>query len=115
MRSQPIPPYPELERRPPKSFGWLDAKLLHDEWLSKLGPDVIAVLTFLALAADRRGASFWRRESMALALGMQRVELDRCLDRLRELGLVAQRPWQEGHDDGVWQLLPLPRVSKTRR
>ena len=115
MRSQPIPPYPELKRRPTRSFGWLDAGLLHDEWLGRLGPGPVAVLAFLALAADRRGASFYRRESMAFALGMQRVELDRCLARLCELGLVAQRPWKEGLDDGVWQLLPLPKRRQQRR
>jgi len=109
MRERPIPPHPGLERRPPRSFGWLDARLLHEDWLGRLGAEPVAVLTLLALAADRHGASFYRRETMALALSMQRRELDRSLDRLLELGLVAHRPWMSGHIDGVWQLLPLPR------
>ena len=111
-RSPPIPPRPELVRSPPARFGWLDDRLLSDQWLARLGPEPTAVLTLLALAADRRGASFYRRETMALALSMPRRELDRSLDRLLELGLVDFRPWTPGHFDGVWQVLPLPRPPR---
>jgi len=98
-------------REPSGHFGWLDDALLREEWLSRLGAEPTAVLTLLALAADRRGASFYRRETMALALSMPRREIDRSLDRLLELGLVDFRPWAAGHLDGVWQLLPLPRMN----
>jgi len=111
-RSPAIPPRPELVREPTGRFGWLDDRLLRDEWLSRLGPEPTAVLTLLALAADRRGASFYRRETMALALSMPRHEIDRSLDRLFELGLVDFRPWGAGHIDGVWQLLPLPPAPR---
>jgi len=70
----------------------------------------VAVLTFLALAADEFGASFYLRETIAGRLGMERRDLDRCLGRLLELGLVAHRPWMDGHQDGVWQLLPMTRT-----
>lgn len=107
-REPPQLPYPTLERRPSASFGWLDARLLHERWLELLGPDAIAAQSLLAIAADRHGASFYRRETMAQRLGMRREALDWSLDRLTELGLVAHRPWQPGLIDGVWQLLPLP-------
>ena len=106
---RPAPPRPDFRRLPPPSFGWLDARLLHEEWLGRLGPEATAVLTYLALAADERGASFWLREKMAWRLALERRELDRCLERLIELGLLAHRPWSPGHPDGVWQLLPVPR------
>jgi len=112
-RSPPIPPRPELVRNPPPRFGWLDDRLLREEWLARLGAVPTAVLTLLALAADRRGASFYRRETMALALSMPRRDLDRSLDRLLELALVDFRPWQPGLLDGVWQLLPLPPNPRT--
>ena len=105
---RPEPPYPALVRRPPRSFGWLDARLLHERWLGRLGPERVAVLTLLALAADRTGSSFYRRETMALGLSMPRADLDEALQRLVELELVAHRPWIPGHIDGVWQLLPMP-------
>jgi len=107
-REPPQPPHPELIRRPPQSFGWLDAHLLQGGWLGRLGPERIAVLTLLALAADRTGSSFYRRETMALAMSMPRSDLDEALERLLALELVAHRPWVTGHIDGVWQVMPLP-------
>ncbi len=114
MRPRPTPPRPELVRRPSGSFGWLDTRLLLEEWLARLGPEATSVLVLLALAADRRGASFYGRERMAVALGLSRQEVDRALGRLLELSLVAQRPWRDGLPDGVWQLLPLP-ASRLQR
>ena len=107
-RSPPIPPRPELVHRPQERFGWLEDRLLHEEWLADLGPQAAAVLLLLALAADHRGASFYSRDRMALALALDRPSLDRALRRLLELNLVAFRPWQPGLFDGVWQILPLP-------
>jgi len=114
MRPRPRPPRPELVRRPAGGFGWLEAGLLHDGWLGRLGPDATSVLLLLALAADRQGASFYGRERIGLALGLPRLRVDRGLARLLELGLVAHRPWRAGVPDGVWQLLPLP-VSRVER
>ena len=107
-RDRPAPPHPELIRRPPRSFGWLDARLLSEQWLGLLGPERVAALTLLALAADRTGSSFYRRETMALALSMRRCDLDEALERLLDLELVAHRPWLSGNIDGVWQILPMP-------
>ncbi len=103
---RPVPPRPGLQRRPPRSFGWLDARLLQEDWLNRLGPHTTAVLAFLAIAADGEGASFYLRETMARSVSLDRRELDRCLERLLELELVALRPWSAGRADGVWQVLP---------
>ncbi len=102
------PPKPDLIRRPAGRFGWLDDRLLREDWLSRLGPEGTSVLVLLALAADRHGASFYGRERMAQRLGMRRNDVDQALRRLLELRLVAHRPWRQGHADGIWQLLPLP-------
>lgn len=112
-RPRPAPPRPDLVRRPGGlPFGWLEARLLNDGWLSRLGPDSTAVLVLLALAADRHGASFYGRDRMGVQLGLDRSAVDRALARLLELGLVAHRPWGHGHPDGVWQLLPVPFASR---
>ena len=108
QRPSPTPPHPELERRPRGSFGWLEAELVHDGWLAELGPHATAVLVLLALAADRRGASFYSRDRMAAALGLTRHELDEAVTSLLDANLVAHRPWRHGRIDGVWQLLPVP-------
>jgi hypothetical protein len=104
----PEPPRPELVRTPSGPFGWIDASLLHDGSLERLGPVGTAVLVLLALAADRRGASFYGRARMAQRLGLSPAEVDDALRRLLALGLVAHRPWRPGDPDGVWQLLPIP-------
>ena len=111
-RPRPQPPRPELVRRPSDAFGWLDAHLLHEGWLARLGPDATAVLLLLALAADRHGASFFGRQRMAVALAMTTAAVDAALERLRSLDLVTHRPWQPGTRDGVWQLLPVPRRDR---
>lgn len=115
QRPPPKPPYPELVRRPMGFFGWLDAALVHDRWLANLGPHAIAVLVLLALAADRRGASFYSRDRMAAALGMSRHDLDQGLARLVADRLVAHRPWRHNCADGVWQLLPVPVLTEHPR
>jgi biotin operon repressor len=113
--SPPTPPRPDIVRRPQCGFGWLDDRLLHDGWLRDLGPDATAILLLLALAADRRGASFFSRDKMARSLGLDRHRVDQALHRLQDLGLVAHRPWRQGHPDGVWQLLPVPERQPSIR
>jgi hypothetical protein len=115
VKRPPTPPFPEQLRRPRGPFGWLEAHLLHDRWLAQLGPEASAVLLLLALAADRRGASFYSRGRMGDALGMDVASVDRALDRLVEHRLVAIRPWRPGGRDGVWQLLPTERQRDSRR
>ena len=112
-RQRPTPPHPGVVRRPDGPFGWLEARLLHEDWLARCGPHASAVLLLLALAADRSGASFYGRDRMAVALSLRPDELDRALRRLLELRLVAFRPWRPGHPDGVWQLVaPLARERR---
>lgn len=114
-KQRPLLPRPTLVRRPGGAFGWLDARLLRDGWLARLGPDATTVLTFLALAADRQGASFYGRDKMAAATGLERSAVDGALERLLSVGLVDWRPWSTGHPDGVWQLLPLPVAAPPPR
>ncbi len=115
VRSSPQPPHPDLVRRPTRPFGWLEHGLLHDGWLARLGPDPIAVLVLLALAADRRGASYYGRDRMARELSMNRPQVNQALERLLHLRLVAHRPYQPDHPDGVWQLLPIATPDPTTR
>jgi hypothetical protein len=107
-RRRPTPPRPDLVRTPTGPYGWLDARLLREGWLARLGPDGTAVLAFLALAADQQGVSFYGRARIAHALAIDRGRLDKALHQLLADGLVAFRPWHASAADGVWQLLPTP-------
>ena len=114
MRRAPVPPRPDFVRRPQAPFGWLEAHLLHEQWLKRLQPDATAVLLLLALAADRRGASYYSRARMADSLGMNVERVDHALERLLDAGLVALRPWRTGGRDGVWQILHVERCASAR-
>ena len=114
-RSAPVPPRPDLARSPMGRFGWLDAALLHDGWLARIGTEAVSVLVLLAIAADRHGASFFGRTRMAQALRLDRAQIDAALAALVECGLVAFRPWSAGAGEGVWQLLPVPRAVALAR
>lgn len=114
MKRDPVPPRPDLVRRPQAPFGWLEAHLLHEQWLRRLQPDATAVLLLLALAADRRGASYFSRGRMADSLGMDVDRVDRALETLLDAGLVDLRPWRAGGRDGVWQILPVERSVSAR-
>ena len=114
MRRAPVPPRPDLLRRPQAPFGWLEAHLLHEHWLRRLQPDATAVLLLLALAADRRGASYFSRARMADSLGMDVERVDRALERLLDAELVDLRPWRTASRDGVWQILPVQRSASAR-
>lgn len=114
-RPRPRPPRPSLRRSPAEPFGWLEARLLHEGWLARLGPDATSVLLLLALAADGQGASFYSRTRMGERLALASARLDRALAQLLSLGLVAHRPWRPGQREGVWQLLPLPPPLTARR
>lgn len=114
MKRAPVPPRPDLVRRPQAPFGWLEAHLLHEHWLGRLKPDATAVLLLLALAADRRGASYYSRGRMADCLGIDVERVDQALEKLLAAGLVELRPWRTGSRDGVWQILPVEKSSSTR-
>jgi len=113
VKPAPTPPHPDLVRKPQAPFGWLEAHLLHEHWLARLQPDATAVLLLLALAADRRGSSYYSRARMAGRLGVDVERVDRAVERLLELGLVSFRPWRPGQRDGVWQLLPVEPHATT--
>ena len=69
-----------------------DAHLLHDRSLQRLQPDATAVLLLLALAADRRGASYYSRGRMA--------------DSLESMSIVSTAPSRDGSMQGSWTCGP---------
>jgi hypothetical protein len=90
------------------AFGWIDARLRRDGWLGALTPSALAAYVFLCLAADREGVSFYRRDRIAHALGLDDMEVARALRRLRDLDLVGYAPFSAHAVDGFHQVLALP-------
>jgi len=107
-------PRPERMRRLGASaFGWVDAKVLKDDWLSVLRPPEIAVYLFLCLVANQQGVSWYRRDRIRAALNLSEDEVRRALARLVELDLVAYLPFSRYDSEGFRQVLSLPSSGPT--
>lgn len=106
-----VVPRPERVRRlgPGVAFGWIDARFHREGWLEALTPSALAAYVFLCLAADREGVSFYRRDRIGRALGLDDdAEVARALRRLRDLDLVGYAPFSAHAVDGFHQVLSLP-------
>ena len=107
-----IVPKPDRIRQPGRSgFGWLDARLLKDGWLSRMPPESAAAYVFLCLAGNRQGVSWYRRDRIGQAVGIEHSRLRRALARLTELDLIAYRPFSQHASDGFHQVLSVPDVG----
>ena len=96
-------------RRPQgTAFGWIDARLKNEGWLGVLGPEAVAVYTFLCLAANHQGVSWYTRARIGGELGLSDGELLEALDRLEGLDLVAYKPFSTYAVDGWRQVLTVP-------
>ena len=62
-------PQPQRVRRIEKSFAWIDHRLLRNGYLPVMTHQDQALYLFLALAADRHGVSFYRKEKICDVLG----------------------------------------------
>ena len=89
-------------------FGWIAAEIHRQGWLRLLDCETVAAYTFLCLAANRDGVSYYRRERIGRELGLDDAQVHRALRRLEELDLVAYRPFRPGAADGFRQVLSLP-------
>lgn len=89
-------------------FGWLDARLWRDGWLSVLTAEDVSVYAFLCLVADRQGVSWYRRDRIRAALGLEERAVWQALSRLEGLGLVAYRPFHAQAAEGFRQVLAVP-------
>ena len=66
-----------------------------------------ALYLFLVLAADRHGVSFYRKEKICDALGLDWGQFEVARDRLIDLKLIAFEPYNAGTPNGYYQVLPV--------
>lgn len=50
---------PERIRKVPQQFGWIDRRVLHEDYLGRCDARALALYVFLVLVADRDGVSFY--------------------------------------------------------
>jgi hypothetical protein len=106
MREYHIP-QPQRVRRIDKSFAWIDHRLLRNGFLEVMSHPDQALYLFLALAADRHGVSFYRKEKICDALGLDFGPFEVARDRLIHLKLIAFQPYSALSPNGFYQVLPV--------
>jgi hypothetical protein len=94
-------------RRIEKSFAWIDHRLLRNGYLPVMTNQDQALYLFLVLVADRHGVSFYRKEKICDALGLDFGEFEVARDRLIDLKLIAFEPYSAMTPNGYYQVLPV--------
>jgi hypothetical protein len=110
MREYHIPQPPRV-RRIEKSFAWIDHRLLRNGFLQVMTHQDQALYLFLALAADRHGVSFYRKEKICHVLGLDFAPFEIARDRLIGLKLIAFQPYSALSPNGFYQVLPVDEHS----
>jgi hypothetical protein len=106
MRKAHIP-QPQNIRKINRSFAWIDHRLVRNGFLQVMTHQEMALYLFLVLAADRHGVSFYRKEKMCDALGLDFREFDIARDRLVSFKLVAFEAYTALSPNGYYQILPI--------
>ena len=104
-------PQPQRVRKIERSFAWIDHRLLREGYLPVMTHPEQALYLFLALAADRNGVSFYRKEKISDALGLDDGQFQIARDRLVDLGLIAFEPYSVLSPNGFYQVLPIDRPA----
>lgn len=100
-------PQPDRIRRIAGSFAWIDHRLLRNGYLAVMTHRDQSLYLFLALAADRHGVSFYRKEKICDLLGLDFAEFEIARDRLINLRLIAFAPYSALTVNGFFQVLPI--------
>jgi hypothetical protein len=100
-------PQPDRVRRIEGSFAWIDHRLLRNGFVAAMTHQDQSLYLFLALAADRHGVSFYRKEKICDLLGLDFGAFEIARDRLLQLGLLAFQPYNAFTVNGFHQLLPV--------
>jgi hypothetical protein len=106
MRKSVIP-QPHRVRKIEGSFAWIDHRLLRSGYLQVMEHPDQALYLFLALAADRHGVSFYRKEKICDILGLDWGPFEVARDRLISLKLIAFQSYSALSPNGHYQLLPV--------
>ena len=92
---------PDRLRTIERPFAWLPCRLLTGNLLRMMSTPAKLLYFHLALAADRRGLSFWGDKRIQHLLGLTADELHQAREQLADLDLLA-------FDGQTYQILSLP-------
>jgi len=97
------PILPHRVRTTPKSFGFVDHRLVRDRHIEKCSHAASTLYLFLVCVGDRQGLSYYGDKAVMKILGMDGETLRAARRSLLENGLVAFR-------DPLYQVLSLEPV-----
>lgn len=95
-------------RKIPKSFSWVDHRLVRDRHIEDLTHSQAALYLFLVCVADDKGLSYYGDPALMAKLHMDQATLDQARSGLIKNDLIA---WQEP----IYQVLGLEPLPKDDR
>jgi hypothetical protein len=101
MRVESRPVLAEKVRKVPKSFSWVDHRLVRDGHIDGRSHAALALYLFLVTVGDSRGLSYWSQNAVARRLRLNLTALTAARGELAAAGLVA-------YEEPMWQVLELP-------
>ncbi len=99
------PIVPDLVRKVPRQFSWLDHRLVRDRHIERLSHPAAALYLFLVTVADAAGLSYYNDRSICRRLAMDPNTLHQARADLTKAGLIA---WQSP----LYQVLSLDQPSQ---
>lgn len=82
----------ERVRRVSRPFGWVDARLIREDWLGNCSPTAWALYLFWVTVADAQGLSYYADESVARRLRITSDAVSTGRAELVRAGLLAHEP-----------------------
>jgi len=84
---------PQRIRKIPRTFIWLDHRLVRDHYLEQLSHPAAALYLFLVTVADAQGLSYYSDPAASQRLSMDANTLTQAQQELVRIGLIAyQKP-----------------------
>jgi len=102
------PILPQRVRKVPKSFSWIDHRLVSDRHIERCSPASAALYLFLVCVGDDKGLSYYGDQSIMNKLSMDQQALNKARSGLIKHSLIA---WQKP----IYQVLCLEPALKSRR
>lgn len=99
------PILPQRVRHVPRSFSWVDHRLVRDQYIDRCSHPAAALYLFLITVGDARGMSYYSDETIMQRLSMDIATLDKARDNLIYSGLIA---WKSP----FYQILSLENRAK---
>ena len=84
---------PQRIRKIPKTFSWLDHRLVSDHHIDRLSHPALALYLFLVTVADAQGLSYYSDRAVSQRMTMDADTLIQARHELIRIGLIAyQKP-----------------------